>query len=199
MRKYLMAAAVAAASVSAPAMAAHVITLGSTPPAGLTVFNDFEATPAGTALGTNASVFSAPAANVSARPVGSTGNYATVLNGGSATFTLPSASAAFGFLIGSLDSYNSLRLDFSDGSFEVFNGGAITNGLGAEGYVTYDYSQAGKLITSATFTSSGNSMEFDNLAATAVPEPATWALLILGFGLVGGAMRRRTSVKLAFA
>ena len=31
MRKYLMAAAVAAASVSAPAMAAHVITLGSTP------------------------------------------------------------------------------------------------------------------------------------------------------------------------
>ena len=27
----------------------------------------------------------------------------------------------------------------------------------------------------------------------AVPEPATWAMLILGFGLVGGAMRRRTS------
>jgi hypothetical protein len=25
---------------------------------------------------------------------------------------------------------------------------------------------------------------------TAVPEPATWAMMILGFGLVGGAMRR---------
>jgi hypothetical protein len=28
---------------------------------------------------------------------------------------------------------------------------------------------------------------------TAVPEPATWALMILGFGLVGGALRRRDS------
>lgn len=29
--------------------------------------------------------------------------------------------------------------------------------------------------------------------ATAVPEPASWALLITGFGMVGAAMRRRTS------
>jgi hypothetical protein len=27
----------------------------------------------------------------------------------------------------------------------------------------------------------------------AVPEPATWALMILGFGAIGGAMRRRTA------
>lgn len=34
----------------------------------------------------------------------------------------------------------------------------------------------------------------------AVPEPATWAMLILGFGLVGGALRRRTATgALAFA
>lgn len=32
-----------------------------------------------------------------------------------------------------------------------------------------------------------------------VPEPSTWALFILGFGMVGGAMRRRTSAKIAFA
>ena len=36
---------------------------------------------------------------------------------------------------------------------------------------------------------------FTIAAATgAVPEPSTWALLILGFGAVGGAMRRRTAV-----
>ena len=32
-------------------------------------------------------------------------------------------------------------------------------------------------------------------SAMAVPEPATWALMILGFGAVGGAMRRRHAVK----
>lgn len=32
-----------------------------------------------------------------------------------------------------------------------------------------------------------------------VPEPSTWALLILGFGLVGSTMRRRGAAKLAFA
>lgn len=32
-----------------------------------------------------------------------------------------------------------------------------------------------------------------------VPEPATWAMLILGMGAVGGAMRRRQSARIAFA
>lgn len=33
----------------------------------------------------------------------------------------------------------------------------------------------------------------------AVPEPSTWALLILGFGTIGGAMRRRRPATLKFA
>lgn len=37
------------------------------------------------------------------------------------------------------------------------------------------------------------------LAAGAVPEPATWAMLILGFGLVGGAMRSRRKASTVFA
>lgn len=32
-----------------------------------------------------------------------------------------------------------------------------------------------------------------------VPEPATWAMLLLGFGVVGGAMRRRAKVRVNFA
>ena len=34
--------------------------------------------------------------------------------------------------------------------------------------------------------------------ATAVPEPATWGMMILGFGLVGGSLRRRKT-KVSFA
>ena len=33
----------------------------------------------------------------------------------------------------------------------------------------------------------------------AIPEPSTWAMLILGMGMVGGAMRRRNRAKLALA
>lgn len=36
-------------------------------------------------------------------------------------------------------------------------------------------------------------------AATAVPEPGTWAMMILGFGLVGGALRRRAKVRMRYS
>ena len=54
---------------------------------------------------------------------------------------------------------------------------------------------------------SSRAISFDNVTldvrqvvvSGAVPEPATWLLMILGFGLIGGSMRRRRdpSVRLA--
>lgn len=48
-------------------------------------------------------------------------------------------------------------------------------------------------------TSSGDNVGplLDNvsLSIAAVPEPATWAMMLGGFGLVGGAMRRRTKMQ----
>lgn len=42
-----------------------------------------------------------------------------------------------------------------------------------------------------TFQTGGDGFGFDNLAfSSAIPEPATWAMMIFGFGLVGGALRR---------
>lgn len=41
-------------------------------------------------------------------------------------------------------------------------------------------------------------IRFDTAAAV-VPEPASWAMMIGGFGAVGGAMRRRTKVRVAIA
>ena len=37
----------------------------------------------------------------------------------------------------------------------------------------------------------GFAASFDTIGLTAVPEPASWAMMIAGFGLVGAAMRRR--------
>lgn len=46
---------------------------------------------------------------------------------------------------------------------------------------------------------SGNDFGLDAISVTAaVPEPATWGLMILGFGAVGATLRRR-STKVAFA
>lgn len=37
------------------------------------------------------------------------------------------------------------------------------------------------------------------LTAGAVPEPASWGMMIIGFGLIGGALRRRPSVNVSYA
>ncbi|MBN8807449.1 MAG: FxDxF family PEP-CTERM protein [Sphingomonas sp.] len=43
-----------------------------------------------------------------------------------------------------------------------------------------------------------NTAFIDNVSLAAVPEPATWAMMMLGFGMVGYGLRRR-SAKVAFA
>ena len=53
------------------------------------------------------------------------------------------------------------------------------------------------LFNDTTGTQNG-SIFLDAVTITAVPEPATWAMMILGFGLAGMAVRRRKR-KLAFA
>jgi hypothetical protein len=56
---------------------------------------------------------------------------------------------------------------------------------------------------SIDFGGSANLIAFDNItfgsATPGVPEPATWAMMIGGFGLVGAAMRRRTKISVQFA
>ncbi len=58
---------------------------------------------------------------------------------------------------------------------------------------------------SISFGGAANNTAFDNVtfgsatATGAVPEPATWAMMILGFGVVGGAMRRRPKLTLRTA
>jgi hypothetical protein len=68
-----------------------------------------------------------------------------------------------------------LRLEF----FEDFDDGSVApDGVWNSGSITFTYTPSG---------------------AGAVPEPATWAMMIGGFGMVGGAMRRRQKVSVRYA
>lgn len=49
------------------------------------------------------------------------------------------------------------------------------------------------IIRSADARIDLDNLRFNTAPATAVPEPASWALMIGGFGIAGGAMRRRSA------
>lgn len=203
--------AIAALGIALPAQAAITLAYqpgGTTLPAGFTIIQNFDALAAGSSLGTNAAVFSGSVSGVSARPAfGSTGNFGTVTSGGGYTINFAPASG-FSVQLGSLDTYNSLTLTFANRAPVTYVGGQIINDLifpsgnqisgETNGRITYT-GTAGELFTGATFKSTGNSFEFDNIASrAAVPEPATWAMLLLGFGVIGKSMRRRTTLRASF-
>lgn len=43
-----------------------------------------------------------------------------------------------------------------------------------------------------------DNITYDAAAVAAVPEPGTWAMMLAGFGIVGGAMRRRQRTSVSF-
>jgi hypothetical protein len=51
-------------------------------------------------------------------------------------------------------------------------------------------------VSSIGFTSGQNAFEFDSLAGSlgGVPEPASWALMIAGFGAAAAMLRRRRTL-----
>lgn len=123
------------------------------------------------------------------------------------SYSIDFTGQVFSFLIGSLDPFNSVTLNFTGRPAITLTGRQIvtgdtttptaTTGL-TTGRVTYDLGGVG-VFTGATFSSTRGAFEFDQLV-TAVPEPATWLMMILGFGLVGGQLRRRkVNTKVTFA
>ena len=209
----LLAGATAVA-VAASASAATTVSFNGGSgalPANATIVEDFESFAPGTpgaAIGPNAFVYNDSVSGQSARPAfGSTGNFATVLSGGSYSIDF-GPTKAFSFVLGSLDTYNTLTLKYENGTSQSYIGGQIINDLTfpsgnqisgeTNGVVTYS-AASGPRIVGAVFQSSQNSFEVDNLATGAVPEPATWAMMIGGFGLVGAVSRRRSRQAVAYA
>lgn len=216
MRKIILG--LTALALSSTANAAVVVTFmqGSAPlPAGFSIFESFEGYANNQLLAgaTNARAYAASVSDIAARPAfNSTGNFGAALGGTPSTYTVNFAAAqGFSFVLGSLDSYNSLRLFYANGTQQLFSGAQIAQGADADGNqiqpdsngrVTYVAQAGDPLITGARFESSGYSFEFDDLATLAsspVPEPATWAMFLLGFGIAGRSMRsRRTNTVISF-
>ncbi|WP_293973218.1 PEPxxWA-CTERM sorting domain-containing protein [Sphingopyxis sp.] len=204
-----------AAAMALPAAAHAAVTLGSVTPgtspySGPTPTIDFE-TPAPVSGGL---VTTGSLNGVRAQPFGSTGNYWTVgpSDGSPGVMDLSSFGDILNisFLWGSVDEYNSIDfLDGDDNVIATFSGSDIFNPANGDQtdpnlnpVVRFDVTgEHVASLTSLRLRSTNNAFETDNFAINAVPEPATWAMMLLGFGAIGFGMRRRRSdtVRVRFA
>lgn len=155
-----------------------------------------------------------------AGPVGTDGFYA-VAPGANGTITLAPNFFGSTTTVNAASPFTLTSFDFSDAfdladdpvrvlfTFNLFGGGTTTRTYIADLVEGMQTQLVGiSNITSFSFVTSGsqfgeNTIQTDNWnytlsAAGAVPEPATWAMMILGFGLIGGAMRRRETARIRF-
>ncbi len=180
-------------------------------PAGFTTVIDFDnASAAGIVNTTTGTVITAAGATggVRAIPAGNseTNVYQSVSGNATSTFNFGGllgpdlVLTSLSLYWGSIDLYNTLQFLRADGS--AFMGSTFTgaNFPPANGNqpadvtnrrITFGFTRA-DAVTQVRFASGSNAFEFDDIGITAaVPEPASWAMLIVGFGLVGATLRRR--------
>jgi hypothetical protein len=129
---------------------------------------------------------------------GSTFLAAGPTSGSTATLNFASGYNYLSFLWGSPDTYNSLTVTSSLGAVQTFTaaglGFAVTDGNQAfSQYVQFSTLGTGEYISSVAFSNvpSQDAFEVANFRVTGVPEASTWAMMVLGVGAAGGAMRRR--------
>lgn len=84
------------------------------------------------------------------------------------------------------------------------NGDGITH-IYATNYAGGDFGLPGGTYVGFEDLNGGGDLDYEDLAfvftnvRSNVPEPAAWALMLAGFGLVGNAMRRRSKVSVTYA
>lgn len=141
--------------------------------------------------------FSIP--GVAAAPAGDATLYGFASPGFDATFTSASSLSSLSFYLGSLDNFNTLSFYNGDTLIQSFTGSQLTipdpaNGDKASGNTNRRYFftfGAADNVNKVVFNTTQPAFEFDNIAAaiSGVPEPSTWAMMMLGFGLMGFSLR----------
>lgn len=134
---------------------------------------------------------------------GMVGQYLGVVNGADYTIELLNGGAQFfSFVFNGLSQNDKLTLYFGDGTsqtiigHDILTGAQVIGGSNSDfplipdwGRVSYDM-YGGPSIVKAVF-SSGSGFWYIDSIAFAAPEPGTWAMMILGFGLAGSSIRWR--------
>jgi opacity protein-like surface antigen len=120
-------------------------------------------------------------------------HYLTVPGGARAILTSLNGMRAFSLYMGSPDTYNSIRF-IGDGFDTTLTSGQLSGGNTSQQWswgarVNFDF--GGAKVNQIVLSSTQNSFEADNFAVAGVPEPATWAMMIMGFGAIGAMVRRR--------
>ncbi len=208
--------AIGLTAVSASAAVTLTTQDGNAVYAGPTPTFDFD-TP-GTTPGTTGGLVKTGSSANGAQPLGSTGNYFTVgpSTGSPGTIDLSSYGGAIGkisFIWGSVDTYNTLEiLDTVGNILATFTGSQIiASQFGnqtlpqSNPLVTFTFSGGDEFnVGGLRLRSTSEAFEIDNIAIQAVPEPGTWLMMIVGFGLLGGMLRSRrrsltTDTKVSYA
>jgi hypothetical protein len=213
MKTILAAATVAAAAIASPAAAVTFVTTSGSaasfaPTAG-TLVNFNGATPAGFSLsGSGYTVDSGNVSGLRATPAFSDGSrYLAVGAGGVATLASSLTYSTVSIFLGSIDAFNTVQILTGAGTvLASFTGAQFTadaNGNqslpSTNRRITFK-AGVGESISGIRFLSSRPALEVDNVVF-AVPEPSTWMMMLIGFGLVGQAMRsrRRSNVRVVYA
>jgi len=197
-----------------PASAATLVSTGgafaapAAPTGSVTIdFNSAVAAPF-TATYVNAELATGSLGGFFGEPAFSDGSrYATVFGNGSIILQSALAFNSISFYAGSIDPGNAIDLLDASGTIFASFGSAdfLAQAFGDTGEavnnrsVTISIGENDPQIAGVRFTSQTNSFELDNVVF-AVPEVSTWALMLVGFGMIGTTTRyRRRKSTVAFS